>query len=244
MGQWPVYWLDPTEYVQVRLRVLRHGVCPQSATKWCCDNEVTIRNSAPLTVWKTRVEHADDRGGWYWHIHSDNVSDHDVRWPLVCKTCGDDMRREVPDASGHPFSAHRQVWAETLCSGHPSGTLYTVRNAPIGAMWDAEYLHGAMRGAFVGPDGISLHVRTPGGDWCVDSQASNCTRDQHTPVPGEAKTFRFERTHYCWVRHGDPRAGQVHVDKSGNTCAAGAGSIDMNGRWHGFLHNSVLSEQG
>jgi hypothetical protein len=33
-----------------------------------------------------------------------------------------------------------------------------------------------------------------------------------------------------------PKTGRLHVDKNGNTCAAGAGSI-ITGKWHGFLHN-------
>lgn len=46
--------------------------------------------------------------------------------------------------------------------------------------------------------------------------------------------------HRCWVRHGtvgDP----LQVDKNGNTCAAGAGSI-QNAGWHGYLKNGILHE--
>ena len=38
-----------------------------------------------------------------------------------------------------------------------------------------------------------------------------------------------------------PRTGNVHVDKSGDTCAAGAGSILIGG-YHGFLHNGYLTD--
>jgi lambda family phage portal protein len=55
-------------------------------------------------------------------------------------------------------------------------------------------------------------VRTPGGTWDIDGRASNCTRPD-------------DDTHRCWVRHGDPRTGVVHVDKDGDTCGAGSGSI-------------------
>lgn len=79
----------------------------------------------------------------------------------------------------------------------------------------------------IGPDGICLMVRLPNGhDWMVDSEASNCTRK------GEP--------HQCWVRHGDPRECRVSVDKNGDTCAAGAGSI-QGGDWHGFLRDGVLA---
>ncbi len=73
-----------------------------------------------------------------------------------------------------------------------------------------------------------LGLVLPNGDhWNIDSRASNCT------MPND-------NNHRCWVRHGDPTKGEnVHVDKNGKTCAAGAGSILMGG-WHGFLHNGEL----
>ncbi len=63
--------------------------------------------------------------------------------------------------------------------------------------------------------------------WNIDSRASNCA------LPDE-------KTHRCWIRHGDPRVpGSIHVDKSGHTCTAGGGSIAIQG-WHGFLHHGEL----
>jgi hypothetical protein len=63
--------------------------------------------------------------------------------------------------------------------------------------------------------------------WHIEGFASNCTR------PDDDK-------HLCWVRHGT--IGEiVHVDKNGNTCAAGAGSISVPG-FHGFLHNGILRD--
>jgi hypothetical protein len=61
--------------------------------------------------------------------------------------------------------------------------------------------------------------------WDVDGRASNCD-------------MKEDRTHRCWVRHGDPP--NVHVDKNGHTCHAGAGSI-LSGNYHGFLHNGELT---
>lgn len=62
-----------------------------------------------------------------------------------------------------------------------------------------------------------------GGTWVIDGRASNCT-------------MQNDRTHRCWVRHGDPETGNIHVDKNGHTCQAGGGSI-LYGNYHGFLHN-------
>jgi hypothetical protein len=57
----------------------------------------------------------------------------------------------------------------------------------------------------------------------------------------EGGDYEGDKTHRCWVRHGDPDKGEpVHVDKAGHTCAAGAGSIATPG-YHGFLHNGQLT---
>jgi hypothetical protein len=123
-----------------------------------------------------------------------------------------------------------------------TGELVTLGDAPVGAMWDAHWMaHGDVR---TGPDGITLAIRTPGGDWLVDSEASNCTRTQWGPKEIDGKMYDkvwLGRTHYCWVRHGDPRQPEtLHVDKNGNTCSAGAGSIQC-GKYHGFLHHGELT---
>jgi hypothetical protein len=70
-----------------------------------------------------------------------------------------------------------------------------------------------------------LMVTTPGGDWNIDSRASNCT-------------LKNDRLHRCWIRHGAPP--NITVDKAGKTCAAGAGSIQA-GSYHGFLRNGQFT---
>jgi hypothetical protein len=105
-----------------------------------------------------------------------------------------------------------------------TGELLELRDAPVGAMWNAEWWNDIP--AYTGADGISLVVRTPAWDWMVDGRASNCG------LPND-------HVHKCWIRHGDPRTGNIHVDKDGVTCSAGAGSI-LQGSYHGFLHNGCL----
>lgn len=102
---------------------------------------------------------------------------------------------------------------------------------PPGAMWDAPWMHdhGKLKGGYLlgGPntDGRWLVVRLPNGrDWCIDSRASNCTKPD-------------DDRHRCWIRHGTPPV--LTVDKNGETCAAGAGSIQA-GDYHGFLRNGQL----
>lgn len=230
-----VFWLERTDRVKVWLRRYRSD-CPKGkkTATWTetCEAQLLLHANAPAREWgrwqwrkwgKTRRR--------YWHQFNSKIKKSDHRWARMrCERCGGKFDRGDP----------KQLWADHLFRGAPDKKLYTLRDAPIGAMWDAEWLHDA-GGAWTGPDGLSLHVRTPGGDWCVDSQASNCTQTQDVDVPGKPGWKRFTRTHYCWIRHGDPRTGNVHVDKNGNTCSAGGGSIAI-GKYHGFLNQGYLTD--
>lgn len=103
-----------------------------------------------------------------------------------------------------------------------TGEILTQEEFPPGAMWFAPWYANYCKA----PDGTCLIVRTPGGDWVVDSVASNCTR-------------KDDKIHKCWVREGI--APNITVGKNGDTCSAGAGSILIEG-YHGFLRNGVLDD--
>lgn len=147
----------------------------------------------------------------------------DPRWPTLCSKC---QYRFVEDDFWQTFTnaIYRRAsdGAEFALPGTVGPYPDWAPPAPPGAMWHAWWLPSLWRG----DDGIALGVVLPNSSiWMVDSQASNCTR------PGEP--------HKCWVRHGDPRQGHVTVDKVGDTCAAGAGSIQA-GDYHGFLRDGRL----
>lgn len=135
-------------------------------------------------------------------------------WPAKCDLCG------------YVFAAddRRQIFTCRLArEAGTEGPDFPMNELPAGAMY---YVDQISERSFypLGPDGRSLMVKTPGGEWCVDSRASNCTR-------------RDDDRHRCWVRHGMPPL--VTVDKVGDTCAAGAGSIGC-GSYHGFLRGGYL----
>jgi hypothetical protein len=116
--------------------------------------------------------------------------------------------------------------ASNYLFGRPgSDETLTVDQLPPGAAWWCPRESRAR----VGPDGRGLYVKTPGGLWFVDGMANNCTR-------------RDDEAHRCWVRHGSPEDGTLHVDKEGDTCGCGSsigqgpGFID----YHGFLHHGHL----
>lgn len=71
-----------------------------------------------------------------------------------------------------------------------------------------------------------LHIVLPDGShWSPMERASNCTK-------------KDDRMHRCWVTHGG--VSNLHVDKNGITCGAGAGSIVGHKGWHGFVSNGHL----
>lgn len=141
----------------------------------------------------------------------------DTRWPKVCN-CG----YEFKSTDTH------QLFSWQLYSGNPDGSLVTLHDTPVGALWYAMWYKDESTGQWYGDwdnmTGPPLMCKTPGGDWNIDSRASNCT-------------LLADKMHRCWIRHGEPP--NIHVDKNGLTCSAGGGSI-QSGNWHGFLHNGEL----
>ena len=138
----------------------------------------------------------------------------DQRWPTHC-TCGFEFGKDDP----------WQVFSKVLYVRKDTGLVATLEEMPVGAMvvagWDYQR----------GYDGRSIHVKLPSGNyWCIDGRCSNCTRPD-------------DKEHRCWIRHGEPP--ELTVDKNcepgQTTCSAGAGSIDDNGRYHGFLRNGYLT---
>jgi hypothetical protein len=169
----------------------------------------------------------------------------DPRWPVKCERC--DYTFTGEDA--------RQDFTQKVFRRADTGEQMELRAAPVGAMWFNAWMEQWPQRC--GPDGRYLVVRTPGGDWEVDSRCSNCDspcsgcgQPYHAHAgglcrllaPGEAYDrekhyYRDARPHKCWVRHG--AAPDITVDKAGVTCGAGAGSI-MCGNYHGFLRGGRL----
>jgi hypothetical protein len=154
----------------------------------------------------------------------------DERWPKVCACgyefcqCGD---------PGCVVDAY-QLFTDVIYRRSDTGEELTLRDAPAGALWYADWLiarseswdPNVPHSWHPGPDGRVLQCKTPGGDWIIDSRASNCTLPQ-------------DNEHRCWIRHGTPP--DITVDKDGNTCEAGAGSIQA-GNYHGFLRAGHLED--
>lgn len=151
----------------------------------------------------------------------DYCPDLSLAWPAKCDSC--DYIFSESDV-WHRFVQH-------LYRRKDNGELITLREAPVGAMYYADWLDDCDDYP-KGPDGRVLEVIVPDGIskgrvWSPDERASNCT-------------MKEDKIHRCWVRHGVPP--EITVDKNGYTCKAGAGSI-ISGKWHGFLKNGYLTNE-
>ena len=213
-----VFWIEPTDRERQWLRRFNFGKdrkCEKST--YGCDAMFDLGEADILY----------DPDGYIGTPR--NLPPHDdPRWPKTCAACG------------HPFDEkdEYQLHGKQIYIRPDTGARFTIKDAPVGACWDAWWVHHRSRrrgevpavpgvGSMTGDDGRSLVVRCPDGhDWMIDSRASNCDK-------------KDDDTHHCWVRTGRPEDGTLHVDKNGNTCGAGGGSIQTT-NWHGFLHSGML----
>lgn len=145
------FWLEPTDQIELSLRRYRGSDFAKCATSgWGYHNVDQIVERLSTVQLAAR--------GWPMsegrpvHI-GDAVPRSDPHWPRAC-SCGyqfvdDDEWQCNPD---------------TLYRRSDNGELVTLARAPVGAMWNAEWMGESWKG----PDGIHLCVRTPGGEWSVD----------------------------------------------------------------------------
>lgn len=166
--------------------------------------------------WKKYDDDEAQEGDWVYTNNApsvDSFSRDDPRWPIKCETC------DYTFAPDDPY----QVFVDQIYRRNDVSEDVSLRRLPEGAMYDAEWMRRDRR---PGPDGRNLMVKCPlGREWYIDGRASNCTMPD-------------DNEHRCWVRHGE--VPNITVDKNGNTCSAGAGSI-IAGDYHGFLRDGEFT---
>lgn len=202
------FLIDSTEEVEASLR--RYHLDYEK--KDPCPLPGRARHSASVSIGREPV--VRDEQGYICNSVRNQVPHDDPRWPTQCE-CGYVFREEDEWRKDSDLIYRR---ADT-------GEAFPLRSAPAGAMWYAPWLDDLYT-----PQGEhNLMVMTPGGEWCVDGQASNCTM----------KEDFNQKQHHCWVRSGTPP--DVTAGKDGPTCSAGAGSIQCR-EYHGFLRNGYLED--
>lgn len=220
-GQVKAFWIEPLEgRYQFELRRYRSGECPAGYKAF---------HNADVVIGEHGREDCKE-----FHegqpVHGDLWPHEDARWPVKCDHC-EYAFAETDEWQFNPNQLYHRA---------DTGEKFTLRRAPIGAIWESPWM--ARYHGYCGPDGRSLHARCPGGDdWGIDSRASNCDSPcthcgtaYHAHKGDLGHSYEDARPHKCWVRHGEPP--ELTVDKAGVTCGAGAGSIQTS-NWHGFLRS-------
>lgn len=151
---WTVFLIERTARARESLRRYAAGDCP-----------ATGHALHDASVVLGEIDYPDDG---YNGRGADDLPHDDPRWPIAC-------------ACGRPFT-DADTWQHNINRLYSGGDWVGVlREAPTGAMWDAEWLHGWHAGA----DGKSLVLKLPDRrDWMMDGPASNGTPDQ----PGWVRT--------------------------------------------------------
>lgn len=166
------------------------------STATTCPGPFKYHNAHSATI-----EERDDIGEYHCSNRPD-VDREDPRWPTKCDHCSYQF---LPEDNW-------QVWGDGLYKHSETGEIYTLRNAPAGAMWDATWWNNPAA------DGITLTVKLPEGtNWMVDGRASNCNCDG------------TNKNHRCWTRSG------VVPNVTANP------SISVPG-YHGWLRSGWLEE--
>jgi len=159
------FMLQDLPFERLWLRRYADGPCPQMP------GEYSYHHAMVLYRERARAEKGPDERFGYVTIRSLETPppDDDPRWPTHCG-CG----FEFPPGTCHQLFP-RQIWRRS-----DTGEEIVLEDAAVGAMWDAWWISDGRRdrykgpGSFVGPDGLSLMVKTPAGrEWFIDGPASN-----------------------------------------------------------------------
>lgn len=183
------FWLEETDQVEMDLR--RYV---SSAEAKCAGSGWGYHN-AEATIGRCHKSEVTE-------VHGDSWPHADPRWPARC-ACGYEFKPADP----------WQFNPNSLYKRSDTGELVELGKAPAGAMWNATWMRQGNHYRMV--DGITLVVRTPGGDWCVDGPAY--PGGGAAPVPN------------AWSRSG------IVPDVTANP------SI-VTGSYHGFLRAGWLEE--
>lgn len=180
------FMLTPTERCRRWLRRYESQPCPRISGDYSYHQALVLGEDAP-------VIHLSDGC-----ITTQQFRVDDPRWPTHCP-CGflfsDKAARQTFDLEIYLTPDGKEV--SIHCQPPPE-----LARAPIGAMWYADWM------SWKGPDGRSLVVMTPAGEWGIDGPSSNVGRPwTRTGTPPNVTVN--PSIHFVGRYHGRLRNGEL-----------------------------------
>lgn len=179
MNGTPCFLLTPTTKARLKLRRYKSG----SGT---CSGPSAYHNAT--TPFADVPAKLDEHG--YLQSSDELAPPHDdPRWPRKCEGCAYEFQPEDT----------WQLFQELLYVRSDTGEEVTLREAPVGAMWDAFWL------PWKGPDGRSLVVMTPAGEWTIDGPSEgggHWTRTGEPPKVTVQPSINFPGKFHGWLTAG------------------------------------------
>ncbi len=183
------FMLTPTEQLQESLR----RYVPSTKAKAKCTSPHGYHDASVVIGVTPNTDLGKDLVG----DSKDDVSHTDPRWPTAC-ICGYVF---VEDDNWQ----HNR---ERLHKRGDAGEMVTLRGAPVGAMWYADWWPGSK-----GPDGRCLVVMTPAGEWMVDgpsrTDGKGWTRTGIPPNVTASPSIGLGKEGGGWRYHGWLRGGRL-----------------------------------
>jgi hypothetical protein len=182
---WPCFLIEQTDRLELGLRRYADGPCPKMPGEHGYHNACT-------PIGRLRRKPTAPRG--YEKLPPPVPKyEGDDRWPKRC-ACGRRFRK----------ADHWQVWTERIWRPVADGRRFTLRTAPVGAMYDAGWLPDGYRGL----DGAALTVALPpegGWDvWHIDGPSSSGGRWERTGTPPKvtARPSILTPRYHGWLTDG------------------------------------------
>lgn len=180
------FWIEPADVAQETLRrYAGDKSCPGKFGYHNASVDIGTIHWETLTIEPTTGRRT---GGFSRPLNEERKAD--ARWPKTCE-CGYVFQPE-----------DNWQWMVEQLHKDSKGAIYNIRNAPVGAMWDAWWFEER----WMGPDGIHLMVQTPGGEWLVDGPAKNMktpwSRTGKIPKVTAHPSIHIVGTYHGWLRDG------------------------------------------
>lgn len=181
MGQWQCFMVERLNKYQQELRRFVFS----SPEKPCSGPYKYHTTSVVIGIAPSPEADAELEGNCFEFTTRD-----DPRWPTTC-SCGYVYQPE----DEWQQNSHR------LYRSPLDGTEFITSQAPIGAMWNADWMSSWMNKQ----DGMCLTLQTPAGPWPIDGPSSNGPGWERTGIPPKVTanpSIHFPGQFHGWLRDG------------------------------------------